>query len=159
MSSATLGNEDKMIITDEEDEKDEKDSLSDAGIVGSSRSEEIDERGEEVNSDVTSTRERDQKQELNEESISHIQSTAAPMNRSISLQVHASEYADDVSDEEVQKSSNDGNEEFEITSPFLYFTHALREERNRAKICFAFGNCMQDISSIEEVYGKQILKV
>ena len=47
----------------------------------------------------------------------------------------------------------------EITSPFLHFTHALREERNRSKLCLVVGSCMNEISHIEETFGKQILKV
>jgi hypothetical protein len=47
----------------------------------------------------------------------------------------------------------------EILSPFLYFTHALREESNRSKLCLAVGSCMNEISQIEEIFGKQILKV
>jgi hypothetical protein len=51
------------------------------------------------------------------------------------------------------------SEDSDIGSPFLYFTHALREETNRSKLCLAVGSCMNEISQIEEIFGKQILKV
>ena len=50
-------------------------------------------------------------------------------------------------------------ESIEISSLFLYFTHALREGRSRSKLCASVGNCMNDISQIEETFGKHILKV
>jgi hypothetical protein len=53
----------------------------------------------------------------------------------------------------------DSFQEIDILSPFLYFTHALREELNRSKLCLAVGSCMSDISQIEDIFGKQILKV
>ena len=46
-----------------------------------------------------------------------------------------------------------------VVSPLLYFTHSLREERSRSKLCVAVGNCMNDMSHIEEIFGKQFLKV
>lgn len=55
-------------------------------------------------------------------------------------------------------SSTNSQGEF-MNSPFLHFTHALREERSRSKLCLAVGNCINEISQIEETFGKQILKV
>lgn len=66
--------------------------------------------------------------------------------------------ADSPSTSSTSSTASSCQEEF-MNSPFLHFTHALREERSRSKLCLAVGSCMNEISQIEETFGKQILKV
>lgn len=93
--------------------------------------------------------------------------TTKGMERSISLQVNTDDLDDDDTVDDTRTIStpnsssgfSDNQSEAKLLSPFLYFTHALREERNRSKLCKAVGSCMNEISHIEEIFGKQILKV
>lgn len=45
------------------------------------------------------------------------------------------------------------------SSPGLYFKEAIRESRLRSKLCEFYCNYLEDISIIEENYGKNIVKV
>lgn len=45
------------------------------------------------------------------------------------------------------------------SSPGLYFKEAIREARLRSKLCEFYCNYLEDISIIEENYGKNIVKV
>jgi hypothetical protein len=44
-------------------------------------------------------------------------------------------------------------------NPGVYFKEAIREAKSRAKLCELYGMYLEDLANVEDIYGKNVVKV